>query len=533
MMFKPGPPPETTSESTPFTASTVRAVEVVRAREALAVIAVMCVADATLFRGAGFAGWAVLLLSIPPLLHLGSPAHRPLLSTWLFAAAIAVLCARLVWLGSPFTVCCGLGLLCIFALGRAGRTVHLLESFAFAWCVIPSGLLGLVPYWKQLQHLAPQVSHRWLNVLLPLFAFVLFGFLFVGANPDLAQAVSNSLNRWINQLEQWLIHTSLAEVLFLCFIAVVTVGLLRPVATLQELRDSGAQQHVKANTPSSFYTPCRNTMVTVVVLFAIYLVFEFQTLWLREFPIGFYYSGYAHQGAAWLTVALMAATGILSLIFRGELLADPRRRRLYVLAWIWSLENLVLGAAVLNRLFIYIQFNGMTRMRIVGLFGIATVIAGFLLVVVKIIQSRSFLWLLRAHLITLATACYLYSLAPIDWFSTNYNVRRILSGDLAPAVQLSVHSLNAEGISQVTPLTEHPNPIIAGGMRALLANAYLRYAPPGGQSPTDNWSDYQLSHQWLLGHLQTQRDIWQTHYRDQTQRQADQQRFAAFVYQWY
>ncbi|MEE3373464.1 MAG: DUF4153 domain-containing protein [Planctomycetota bacterium] len=533
MMFNPDTPPETDSGRTPITTPPVRAVEVMRARELLSVVVVMCLADVTLFRGAGFAGWAVLLLSLPPLLHLGSPAHRPLRSTWAFAAAIAILCARLAWLGSPFTVCCGLGLLCIFALGRAGRTVHVLESFAFAWCVIPSGILGLAPYWKQFQHLAPRISPRWLNVVLPFFALVLFGFLFVGANPDLARAVSDSLNRWINQLEQWLIHTSPAEVLFLCFIAIVTVGLLRPVATLQELRDSGAQQRVKPGTTSFFYTPCRNTMMTVVVLFAIYLVFEFQTLWFREFPIGFYYSGYAHQGAAWLTVALMAATGILSLIFRGDLLADPRRGRLYVLAWIWSLENLVLGMAVLNRLFIYIQFNGMTRMRIVGLFGIATVIAGFLLVVVKIIQTRSFLWLLRAHLITLAAACYLYGLAPIDWFSTSYNVRRILSGDLAPAVQLSVHPLNPEGISQITPLTEHPNPIIAAGVRALLANAYSRYEPPGGQSPADNWSDYQLAHQWLLGHLQAHRERWQTHYRDETRRQADQQRFVDFVYQWY
>lgn len=529
----PVAPPPATTGSNPAPASSIRVVEVVRIRELLCVAASMCVADATLFRGGGFAGWAAMLLALPILLHIGSPARHSLSATWLFAAAIAFLCARLVWLGSPLTVCCGLGLLCTFALGRAGRTVHVLESFAYAWCVIPSGLLGLVPYWKQFQHLAPGISPRWLNVLLPLAALMLFGFLFVGANPDLAHALSDNLARWIVQLEQWLIHTSPAEGLFLCFIAIVTVGLLRPVTALQELRDSETPQADQRKHSSFFYVPCRNTMVTVVVLFAIYLVFEFQTLWFREFPSGFYYSGYAHQGAAWLTVALMVATGMLSLIFRGHLLADPRRGRLYVLASIWSLENLILGIAVLNRLYIYIQFNGMTRMRMIGLLGIATVIAGFLLVVVKIMQTRSFLWLLRAHLITLATACYLYSLAPIDWLSTNYNVRRIMAGDLAPAVQLSVHPLNPEGLAQTIRLTDHPEEIIAAGIQALLADASQRYAPAASQRHSSHWSDYQLSHQWLVEHLRANREKWKDSYQDETRRKADLKRFADFTYQWY
>ena len=528
-----GKPPETAAGSIDVPESPGRVVEVVRVRELLCVVTGMCVADIAVFRGGGFAGWAILLLAFPILLHIGSPAGRPLRSTWLFTTALVFLCARLAWLGSPLTVCCGLGLLCIFALGRAGRTVQVLESFAFAWCVIPSGILGLVPYWKQFQYLAPRISPKWLNVLLPLCALFLFSFLFIGANPDLVQTVSDKLARWIDQLEQWLIHTSPVEIVFLCFVAIVTVGLLRPVSALQELRDRDTREHLPLNVTSFLYTPCRNTMVTVVILFAIYLSFEFQTLWFREFPVGFYYSGYAHQGAAWLTVALMLATGILSLIFQGDLLADPRRGRLYLLAWIWSLENLILGMAVLNRLFIYIQFNGMTRMRIIGLFGIATVIAGFVLVIVKIIQTRSFLWLLRAHLMTLAAACYLYCLTPVDWFSTTYNVRRIMSGDLAPAVQLSVHPLNPEGLSQVIPLTDHPEQTIAAGIRSLLANAYLRYEPSAGQSLSDTWSDYQLSHQWLRGHLHAHRAKWQDHYRDETRRDVDLQRFADFVYQWY
>lgn len=109
----------------------------------------------------------------------------------------------------------------------------------------------------------------------------------------------------------------------------------------------------------------------------------------------FVYSGDAHEGAAWLTVALALATFILSLVFRGSVRCDARLPKLRMLAWAWSLENVLLAFAVYNRLFIYVGFNGMTRMRIVGLFGITAVLVGFVVVLVKIAKNHSFVWLIR------------------------------------------------------------------------------------------------------------------------------------------
>ena len=48
---------------------------------------------------------------------------------------------------------------------------------------------------------------------------------------------------------------------------------------------------------------------------------------------------------------------------------------------------MVLALAVFNRLFIYISFNGMTRMRIVALYGMSAVAVGFVLVVWKIVAQ--------------------------------------------------------------------------------------------------------------------------------------------------
>ena len=125
------------------------------------------------------------------------------------------------------------------------------------------------------------------------------------------------------------------------------------------------------------------------MLFACYLGFELYYLWMREIPEGFYYSGYAHEGAAWLTVALAISTFTLGFIFHGALLAHPRIDTLKKLTWIWSAENFLLALCVYHRLYIYIGYNGMTRMRVVALFGIAAVVGGFALVVWKVLKGIS------------------------------------------------------------------------------------------------------------------------------------------------
>ena len=102
---------------------------------------------------------------------------------------------------------------------------------------------------------------------------------------------------------------------------------------------------------------------------------------------------------------------------------------------------MLLAIAVYHRLYIYIGFNGMTRMRMVGIFGISAVLVGFLLVLWKIARNRGFLWLLHRHLWTVAMAVYVYSVIPVDVVVVQYNVHRILAGDPAQSVQISVHPI--------------------------------------------------------------------------------------------
>jgi len=297
-------------------------------------------------------------------------------------------------------------------------------------------------------------------------------------------------------------------------------------------RDEVMTDRANQPSPSSVYPAMRNTLVTVIALFAVYLAFEFKTLWFREFPEGFYYAGYAHQGAAWLTVALALATVVLSLVFRGSILNDHRLKFLRRLAWIWSAESFVLAIAVYNRLSIYVGFNGLTRMRIVGYFGMTAVVIGFVLVLIKIANNHSFIWLIRRQLWTVAFAIYAYSLTPVDTIAVRYNVRRVLDGDPAPAVQISVQPINAEGLVQLKPLLDAPDETIREGVRALLAERHERAESLAARREEQGWTAFQIADQLALRKLRESKDAWEV-YMDPEKRETAISKFRQYVHQWY
>ncbi len=270
----------------------------------------------------------------------------------------------------------------------------------------------------------------------------------------------------------------------------------------------------------------------MIALFAVYLVFEFNTLWFREFPKGFYYSGYAHEGAAWLTAALALATLMLSLVFRGEVLRDPRIITLRRLAWLWSLENMLLAAAVYNRLFIYIGFNGMSRMRIVGLYGMTAVVVGFVFVLVKIANGHGFLWLIRRHLWTLAIGIYLLALTPTDAIVVRYNVQRILAGDPAPSIQISVHPINSEGVLLLRPLLECDDAIIRDGIAAMLHERTRQATATVRKQRREGWSAYQIADDMAERGLQAESSRW-ARFDESVRRSTALERFHEYAYQWY
>ena len=494
--------------------------------------------DVCVYRGHGYAGWGAFFAVAMMSYLLGTPHRRHLPARWLVAGMLLLLALRMIWMGSPDLVTWGLLLLPALAMSCWGVIPSLFDFFIFA---MQSCTVAGYGFWKVVTCCLargirpPRVN--WLAILLPLFAVALFGIIFVQANPDLAAAVDRWRVEIVRHIIRFIEDIDIAEFVVVAVVTWFAFGQLLPVMKESTLASLGLDTPQPPGEPNTarMYLPFRNTLWSVIALFIVYLVFEFQTLWFREFPEGFYYAGYAHEGAAWLTFALALATLMLSGMFRASILSDPRIAALKRLAWGWSALNFVLALAVYNRLLIYINFNGLTRMRILGLFGISTVVVGFLFVVWKIARERRFLWLINRQLWTLAIALYLLALTPVDVIVHTYNVRQILAGHLAPSVQITEHPVDNSGWLVLHQLIDCDDEIIREGIRARLAEIdYENRADSTRrrESTRDHWTRYQLVESLLQARLESSRDAW-AKYESEDDRTAAWSRYREYAYQWY
>ncbi len=515
---------------TPTTTTVTSGISVGRVLLGLVMVAL---ADATIYRTNGYSGLALFFLVAPWILILGTNPRGGHRTTWLIAAMQLVLAVKLVWLGNPLLTLCGMGMMVVLAATLHGMPPFLLESLRYLAVSAKDGALAMLGALSRGSRSNRSGNIPWLNLLMPMIAIFVFGAIFVLANPNLSSLSVRWLNDGAEWLADWLRYVSVFEMLFWAWVFWITISVLRPTtwisAQLVEPRQDVNEQTVE----SPHYGAFRNTLFAVIGLFAVYLVFEFLTLWFREFPDGFYYAGYAHEGAAWLTIALALSTILLSGIFHGATLRDPRLDSLKRLAWIWSALNLVLAVAVYNRLLIYVGFNGLTPMRMVGFFGMTAVVVGFLLVLVKIARSHSFLWLFRRQLITLAVTVYAFAVTPIDLIVVRYNVDRILAGHLAPAVQISVQSIDTQGVAQLTPLLQCNDETIRNGVAAYLSEEAEELARLEAERSKQDWTTFQWSDRSASARLRSHRNTWQAYDQDETLRRKTLDEFTQYVQQWY
>ena len=474
-------------------------------------LAMVVLVDTLIYRSRGFAGIAAFFPVAIVLLLLGRN-HVRWNSALLLVTSLAILVsASMVWAGSVGQVAIAFWLMVAVNMAAQGLTPYVLESIVALAGVVPGGyefLHAVQLNWRRI--VLDPVDHsrpsRTLNFLLPMVSVVVFGTVFILANPDVIKQLSSLLSEFILQLQEWVSNFSAPEVIIWCVTIWITGGLLSPVVRRAVSAAEITIRQPVAGFEHPMYGPFRNTLATLISLFVVYLIFEFCTLWFRTFPEGFHYSGYAHEGAAWLTVALALTTLTLSLIFRGSMTDDPRVETLKNLAWVWSALNFLLVASVYNRLLIYVDFNGMTRMRVVGFLGISAVVGGFVFVLWKIIQRQRFIWLIRRQLWMLGIAIYLYLVVPVDLLVHRYNVQRILSGSPAPCVQISEHPITDDALPQLLPLLQCENQTIREGIQALL---WTRLAILKSNSETDSqdWTATQFgrrhAHEELLSAEQT------------------------------
>jgi len=190
-------------------------------------------------------------------------------------------------------------------------------------------------------------------------------------------------------------------------------------------------------------------------------------LWFgQELPEGVKYVTYAHEGVAWLTFSVLAATAVLALLVpsRFSTLSSGIR----VLGWLYIGQNLFMGLGSFRRLQLYVDFNGLTILRVIGFVGIFAVLACLLVVVLAKFKEKDGLWVLRTQTAIMSSLIFLLVALPMDNSIAKFNVQRILNGMERPSVQLLAQPWGPSACVALLPLLEGENTLIRRGTAALL-----------------------------------------------------------------
>ncbi len=499
-------------------------------RELLAVAAWTVAADLLIFRSLGFSGLALFFALTPLIFWVAQPVVSWGPATKLVGLLIVFVAIRLVWTGSALTVFSGSILVVGISMSATGRLPYVLEGFVLASRALSDGVQRFAMYRPPpaaSESLRP--TGRLLAFVLPVAATVLFGGIFVLANPNLVEAVWQGVTNVSQRVQLWLRAYSYWELPFCLVAMLLGAGLIRPILPLSLFGPSeGNHYPLGSSQRSPLYAAYRNTLIALIVLFTVYLLFDFATLWKRDFPAGFYYAGYAHQGAAWLTSALALATVLLSTFLGGSVLRDHRQPNIRRLAWIWSGQNVLLAAAVYNRLTIYVGYNGMTQLRTVGFFGITLVVVGFVLVLYKIHRNRGFWWLIRRQLLAFVLAIILYSLFPVDYVAHRHNATAVARGYLQPAAMIATKPIDDEGMLSLLPATQCDDRVIRNGVLAMFAKRQAELELVG----QPHWTKYQGASDLLLRRMRQHQSSWKEFETTNAQQHAINT-FRQYVMKWY
>ncbi|HVA48360.1 MAG TPA: hypothetical protein VNH11_18480 [Pirellulales bacterium] len=182
----------------------------VRWRELLAVVVAVVLCDLAIYRGQGFAGYALLFVVLPVVFAWGAFHPRRGAAVWTIGAMPALLAAKTIWCGSVLLVAAGFSLLAAFAMALSGQTPFVAETAVFASQTIASGYKRLV-YYGRSTAASSQIRLPLLDFGLPIAALSVFGTVFILANPDLVSSFSEALEQFAKRAREWLSRLSVYQ----------------------------------------------------------------------------------------------------------------------------------------------------------------------------------------------------------------------------------------------------------------------------------------------------------------------------------
>lgn len=396
---------------------------------------------------------------------------------------LILLAVRSIWQASAWSWITAFILIFIFTSSLKMFSLHipeLVHSFCWTGLKLPLVLTGYVRTLLQLSSRFPLWGARLFRLgliwLIPAIIVLVFIIIFALAN-IVVESWMKDIWDWVwEQLSHILDYfPSIGHIFFWIFSFISAVILLVP----QKLKLTvltpilGEDEDMKQGSALPFTdllaTIAINTLIAVNLVFLLYNAVDFSYLWIKKaLPQGLSPSEYARSGTLWLTIALALTSLVLGVIFIRDLNFHRRTRLLKILSWIWVAQNLIIAVGTFHRLLMYIDCNGLTRMRIVGAYGILLVVIGLLIVVFKMHRVKSFLWMTRRHLLAFSLGLLALVITPMDLAVFKYNTHLILHNNPRSAVQLIVQPITAEGIPALIPLLDCEDEAISKGVAGIL-----------------------------------------------------------------
>lgn len=482
--------------------------------DTVALVLLTVLADVCLYGTAGGLGGAVLLMAVFAGLHIlrGRVARRQAL---LASAAVVAIAGVTVWYAWWLTAVAAVVAILVIAVRLWRPEWSFLESlWASVWTVVNSmnRLYG---------HL---VAHRLRSaekgnkgiagkiIVIPLAVSILFLVIFSAANPVVADAFSRVWSRlgdWLSNLGDYL---SFWRAMFWLGSALVFAALIRPLirsVAIDKLMSldlnlvpRDIEEEDRVNFQAAFMT-----LVCVNVVFLGYNAMDSVYLYFKAtLPAGIYWTAYTHQGCGWLTLALLVSSVVLGVVFWGQHNFHPRSGQLKLLAYIWIAQNAVLAVGTLRRIGMYIDFSGLTHLLLTGIYGAVLVMAGIVIMAIKVRDNRNAVWMLRRYVAAFAVAITVLALTPQGVVCARYNVARVLEHKPHAMWPLVLKDLQPDALPYLIPLLDYTDPgenkakekLVREGVAAILG---MKLAKLEHEREVLSWSQWQASSWWAVQNL--------------------------------
>lgn len=294
------------------------------------------------------------------------------------------------------------------------------------------------------------------NWILPIGLSLVFVILFAGANPILI--------RWLDLINwDWIFELFAFErILLWSLVIILCWPLLQPKFKLNQ--KSLREEDFKDVRNLIRFLFSKESILYSLILFN--LLFSVQSgmdliyLWGgTALPDGMSYAEYAHRGAyPLIATALMAGTFVLVALRPGS--ETERMPSIRYLVYFWIGQNVFLVISSIWRTALYIEEYSLTYLRLAALIWMGLVALGLVLLVLRILWTRTNTWLLNLNGITLLTVLMVCTFINFGSVIAQFNVKHCTEANgKGPALDLKyLEEIGVASLPALRWFQQHGNP---------------------------------------------------------------------------